>query len=210
MTEDIWNVCCHCGKEVQSWLHCQGFMCETCAEWGITREELVPTITDVFAEQFHRIGKDGKRYWGRLGGGILFTDGQRILLLKRGGNSDYKGYWGIPGGRAKEGETPFDCAKRETKEECGSAEGQRFAHFHEKDGAHHFHIYLFSVAKPFDTELSAEHTDSKWVRLEDVEDMKLHPKFKEAWGSYVRAIKGRFPGRTKFLDWVNARGGLDS
>ena len=209
MSEDINNVCCYCGKGVASWIHCQGFLCETCGEWGITRSEVVPTIAEVFSEQFHRVGKDGKRYWGRLGGGILFTDGEKILLLKRDGNSDYAGHWGIPGGRAKEGEAPLDTARRETKEECGSVEGQRFGHFDDKDGAHHFHTYLFAIAKPFDVELSKEHNDSKWVALDKVEDMKLHPKFKEAWPGYLRAIKKRFPGKTSFLDWCESRKRLD-
>jgi ADP-ribose pyrophosphatase YjhB (NUDIX family) len=205
MSDEINNICCSCGKGVAAWFHGQGVICEMCSEWGITHNEIFPTVEDVLSEQFHRVGKDGKKYWGRLGGGILFTDGERILLLKRDGNSDYAGHWGIPGGRAKENEAPLDVARRETKEECGSAEGQRFGHFHDKDGAHHFHTYLFAIAKPFDVELSKEHNDHKWVSLEKVEDMKLHPKFKEAWPGYLRAIKARFPGKTSFMDWVKVR-----
>ena len=183
--------------------HGQGVICETCGEWGVTYHELFPTISEVFSEQYHRLGKGGTRYWGRLGAGIVFTDGKKVLLLKRAGDSDHVGFWGIPGGRAKEGESPLAVAQRESKEECGRVEGNRFGHSHNRDGAHHFHTYLYSVVKPFDTELSKEHDEAKWATLDEVEKMKLHPKLKEAWPGYLRSIKERFPEKTSFLDWCN-------
>lgn len=158
----------------------------------------------IFQEQFHRIGKNGKRYWGRLGAGILFTDGQKVLLLKRDSSSDYPGHWCIPGGRAKEGESPIDVAHREAKEECGNVEGHRFAHFHDKDGSHHFHTYLMAVDSPFDVRLSKEHDASEWVILNKVLDMKLHPKFKESWESYLRAIDKKFPKKISFSEWLQS------
>lgn len=157
------------------------------------------------SEQFHRIGRDGARYWGRLGAGILFTDGDKILLLKRAGESDHGGTWCLPGGKAKEGESPLDTARRESKEECGSVEGNRFDHFDDKDGSHHFHTYLFSIEKPFEVTLSKEHSAFRWVYLEEVPELKLHPKLKESWPSYLRSIKKRFPRKTSFLDWLKAK-----
>ncbi|MSP09966.1 MAG: NUDIX domain-containing protein [Flavobacteriaceae bacterium] len=144
-------------------------------------------------EQFHRVGKDGHRYWGRVGGGIIFTDGEKILLLQRADEGDYAGYWCIPGGKSKKGELPIDTARRESREECGKNEGQRFGHFDTKDGLHHFHTYLYSVPKPFDVMLSNEHTAFRWVPIDDVEEMQLHPKFKENWLAYSRAIRKNYP-----------------
>ena len=40
-------------------------------------------------EQYHHIGKDGKKYWGKAGAGILFTDGKKVLLLKRAEKGDH-------------------------------------------------------------------------------------------------------------------------
>lgn len=200
----IEQICCSCGKALAS-----GVICEACHEWGITREEVFPTISDVFSEQFHRLGKGGTKYWGRLGGGIIFTDGEKVLLLKRDDSSDYAGHWCIPGGKAKEGEAPLDVARREAKEECGTVEGQRFGHFHDKDGAHHFHTYLMAVEKPFDVRLSKEHDASEWTALNKVEGMKLHPKFKDAWPGYLRAIKKKFPSKTSFTDWCEGRKNVD-
>lgn len=199
------NICCNCGETVESWFHGQGFLCEVCSTWGITREEIFPTITDVFSEQYHRIGKDGGRFWGRLGGGIVFTDGEKVLLLQRSEIGDHPGSWCIPGGKSKKGELPIDTARREAMEECGANEGQRFGHFDTKDGRHHFHTFLYSIKSPFPVTLSKEHTNHKWVDLDDVEGMQLHPKLKENWLPYRRAIAKHFPRRTTFQDWFTAK-----
>lgn len=198
------NYCCYCGESCGP-DYCQGVLCESCLTWGITREEIFPTISEVFDEQFHRLGKDGGKYWGRLGGGIVFTDGKKILLLQRAEGSDFAGYWGIPGGKAKKGEVPIDTARRESKEECGKNDGQRFAHFDTKDGLHHFHTFLFSIQSPFEVTLSDEHTGHKWVPLDEVSDMQLHPKLKENWPAYQRAIRKHFPAKTSFQEWFTAK-----
>lgn len=191
------NICCNCGKSTQE------ILCETCNAWGVTTSEVFPTVSDVLSEQYHRIGKDGRRYWGKRGAGIVFSDGHSVLLLKRKGD-DYRDHWCIPGGKAKENENPIDTAQREAKEECGSNEGQRVEQFHNQDGSHHFHTYLYSVNKPFDVTLSDEHSDSKWVPLDEVESLKLHPKFKEAWPGYLRAIKKKI-SRKSFNEWYAKR-----
>ena len=201
---DAMNYCCQCGD------HCQGVLCEVCSSWGITNGEIFPSVTDVLSEQFHRLGKDGNKYWGRLGGGIIFTDGEKILLLQRSDDGDFAGYWAIPGGKAKKGEVPIDTARRESKEECGQNDGQRFAHFDTKDGLHHFHTFLFSIKSPFDVTLSKEHTNYKWVPLDEVSGMQLHPKFKENWLAYQRAIRKHFPGKTSFQDWFTAKFSVDN
>lgn len=157
----------------------------------------------MYNEQYHRIGKDGKKYWGRMGAGIVFTDGKVVLLLKRDNSSDYAGHWCIPGGKAKANEVPLDTARRESTEECGKVEGQRFNQFYSKDGSHHFHTYLYSIDKPFDVKLSKEHTDYKWVPIDDVMKMELHPKFEESYPSYLRAIKKRFS--KSFKEWLEFR-----
>ncbi|MEM0505946.1 MAG: NUDIX hydrolase [Thermosphaera sp.] len=50
-------------------------------------------------------------------GGILIEDSS-ILLVKRK-NHPCKGFWSIPGGRQKHGETAVDAVKREILEETG-------------------------------------------------------------------------------------------
>jgi mutator protein MutT len=153
---------------------------------------------------FHRIGKDGRRYNGMAGAGILFTDGERILLLKRGHGGDFGGTWAIPGGRTEKGESAIDTAVRETKEEVGLITGTRFAAFEEIDGRHRFHVYLYAVSEPFECKISKEHDDWRWIPLNDLDRYKLHPRLEEALPYYQKAIRRRFP-RKDFKEWAELR-----
>jgi 8-oxo-dGTP diphosphatase len=54
----------------------------------------------------------------RVGVGVLVTRGDRALLLRRI-NAHGAGSWSPPGGHLEPGETPEQCAIRETKEETG-------------------------------------------------------------------------------------------
>lgn len=51
---------------------------------------------------------------GKAGFIIINTDRNSILLVQ-----NYGSLWGIPKGTRDDGETPFDCAKRELEEETG-------------------------------------------------------------------------------------------
>ena len=143
---------------------------------------------------YYHIGQGGRRYWGDKGAGILFTDGEKILLLKRAneGAADYGGTWGIPGGKTEKGESPIDTAIRETKEEAGVVEGTRFAQFDERDGRHVFTVFLYKIRSPFDVKLSTEHIDSEWISLEDLKKYRLHPKFEAHLPYYMKAIQRKF------------------
>lgn len=140
---------------------------------------------------YHRFGKDGKIYRGKKGAGILFTNGQKILLLKRA-DGDEIGSWGIPGGKGEAGELDIDTAVRETKEECGGITGQRLGKFEEYDNVFRWTTFFYKVDRPFQCHLSKEHSEYKWVPLDEVESLPLHSKFKENWPDYKRAIKKRF------------------
>lgn len=192
-------ICCHCG------LPSNNAICEFCVAWDVTEADVFPT----FSEQFHRIGSGGKRYWHQSGAGILFTDGKSILLLKRKEPSDNANTWGIPGGGARKGETPIATAWRETKEECGAnPQGYQFEKFHQKDGHHNFHVFLYRVPKTFDCTLSDEHSDSKWIPINDLDNYELHPKMAENLSVYKRAISKRYPSNS-FSEWFTTRKSLD-
>lgn len=151
---------------------------------------------------YRHIGKGGKRYWGDRGAGIVFTDGNSILLLRRkgGGAADYEGKWCIPGGKTEKGEQPLDTARRECKEEIGCVEGTRFAQFDEIDGQHRFTVYLFKVEKPFKVSLSEEHDKFLWVDLKDITTLPLHPEFAKNVPYYQKAIHRKFA--TRFSEWL--------
>ena len=50
----------------------------------------------------------------RVGVGCIVTDGNRLLMVRNHGR-----YWSTPGGNLEFGESPADCAARETFEETG-------------------------------------------------------------------------------------------
>lgn len=84
----------------------------------------------------------------RIGVGVLiFRDGQ-VLLGKRKG-SHGAGDWSAPGGHLEFGETPQQCAARETREECGLIIGDCVAGPYTNDifpaGEKHY-VTLFMLA----------------------------------------------------------------
>ena len=153
---------------------------------------------------WERIGKEGKKYWGRKGAGIFFTDGKKVLLLKRSEKGDNFGTWCLPGGKVEQGETFIDAARREAKEECGKVKGQRFEDIKEKDGLHEWVTFFFKIEKPFKCKLSNEHSNWKWVDIEKMEKMNLHPKVKESLDRYQSAVKrGLKKGLLSFKEWFD-------
>lgn len=162
-----------------------------------------------FSEGFHRIGKDGKKYYGKSAAGILFTDGEKLLLLKRNEiRGDNFEKWSIPGGKLENRETPIDGARREAQEECGHSDGQMFGHYDDMDGRFHFHTFFFAIPKPFEIKISSEHSEGKWVNLDDVAKMNLHPRFAQNWPYFIEKIKKRFPKIKSFEEWIEKKSNL--
>ena len=148
-----------------------------------------------------RIGKNGNKYWGNKGAGIFFTDGKKVLLLKRAEKSDSYGPWGLPGGKVEEGETLIDAARRESKEECGKVKGQRFEDLKETDGQHNWTTFFFKIQKPFSCKLSNEHSDWKWFDINELDKINLHPKLKENLDRHLKIVKKYFSNLT-FKEWL--------
>lgn len=154
---------------------------------------------------YQHVGKGGKRYWGDRGAGIVFTDGYKILLIRRTGSAaDHGGKWCIPGGKTEQGETAMDTARRESQEEIGTVKGSRFASFDEKDGQHTFTVYMYKVDYPFDVKLSKEHDQSQWVTIDKIKTLDLHPEFKKHLPYYLKAIQRKFP-TSDFAEWLSSR-----
>lgn len=151
---------------------------------------------------YHRIGEKGKKYWGKKGAGIVFTDGTKILLLRRAGKSDNAGTWGLPGGKSEDGETPIDTAKREAKEEIGSCPGTNIADFEDNDHRHKFKVFLFKVKEPFEVELSQEHDDFIWANIDLADELNLHPRLKKNLDRYGKVIQEKCRKLKTFSEWV--------
>lgn len=151
---------------------------------------------------FHRIGGCGRRYWGKRGAGIVYTDGRHILLLKRA-VGDHCGTWCLPGGKAEKGESSLDAAIREAKEECGYHCGSRFDKVSFIDGGHHWTTYFYKIKKPFCCRLSKEHKEYRWVPVIEKLTLKLHPQLKKEWKTYLNRIRSEFGECMSFKEWLN-------
>jgi ADP-ribose pyrophosphatase YjhB (NUDIX family) len=121
----------------------------------------------------------------RCGAGVLFTDGTRILLVKRTRDMDHPHTWVVPGGACEPGENVSATAYRETHEEVGSV-------------PHHAVIDWYVLESPFDekqppqfttfvahvdpavadgflAELDHECAAWGWFNHDEVEQLELHP-----------------------------------
>lgn len=119
------------------------------------------------------------------GAGIVFYDGERVLLLKKPNKK-----WGFVGGKPIEEETPLDTAKREAKEEIGTLKGENKKELTIKIRGNTYYSYIFKVKEPFqDITLSDEHIDFSWVKIENLEKMKLSKIFEIALKEIIPALK---------------------
>jgi 8-oxo-dGTP pyrophosphatase MutT (NUDIX family) len=105
-----------------------------------------------------------------MGAGVLFLHGGKALILKR---AEGLKYWGFPGGKSEKLESPLQTAFRETREEIGylpicTVQG----HF-----AQEGYILYFALCREFFTpKLNREHSEYRWVDLEKLKEMKIHPR----------------------------------
>ena len=107
------------------------------------------------------------------GAGIVFYDGERVLLLKKPNRK-----WGFVGGKPIEQETPLETATREAKEEIGTIEGIKKKELKFKIRGNNYYTYIYKVKEPFhNITLSDEHIDYSWVKLENLDKIKLSKMF---------------------------------
>lgn len=119
------------------------------------------------------------------GAGIVFYDGERILLVKKPNKK-----WGFIGGKPIEQETPLETAMREAKEEIGVVHGQNKKELKIKIRGNIYYTYIFKVKEAFhDIILSDEHIDYSWVRLENLEKIKLSKIFQICMKDILKNLK---------------------
>ena len=138
-------------------------------------------------------GPDGIRFWGRFGAaGLLLHDPARgILLQHRVEWSHFGGTWGIPGGAIQQGELPIAGAIREAEEEAAVPHAlvrPRFSHVLDLG----FWSYTTLVAEtraPFEPVISdPESLELRWIPLNEVDALPLHPGFDAAWPTLRRDL----------------------
>lgn len=105
---------------------------------------------------------------------LLLVKGNKYLMVKRSFEEEsYPGYWGVPGGKMEEGESPEDALIREIKEELGiiitdlkplgkyEFTSKLFVFYHEDP-----EFELSSIT------LNKEHTDARFFSFLEIQNNK--------------------------------------
>ena len=138
----------------------------------------------------------GHRHWGIFGAaGLLLrhTDAagaERVLLQHRAPWSHHGGTWGVLGGARNSGETAAYAAQREAAEEAGVAPGSYavLGEFVDDHGGWAYTTVVGRAARAFVlSALTPETIDLRWVGVEAVGELPLHPGFAATWEA-VREI----------------------
>lgn len=143
----------------------------------------------VFAE-------DGARYWGRFGAaGLLAVDPARgVLLQHRALWSHFGGTWGLPGGARHQDENAVDGAIREASEEAAvptDAVRPRFSHTLDL-GVWSYVTVVADVVGRFDPYIAdPESLEVRWVPLDEIDGLPLHPAFASRWPSLRNDLEAR-------------------
>ena len=145
----------------------------------------------------------GRRHWGLHGAAGLVVvevaDASRILLQLRAEWTHQGGTWGLPGGARDSHEDVVEAALREAHEEVGlsSDDVEVFAQHPGVDHGDWTYTYVLAVAGPTPGSVgrpavevrTAESDELRWVALDDVAALELHPAFGEAWPQLREAVE---------------------
>jgi 8-oxo-dGTP pyrophosphatase MutT (NUDIX family) len=133
-------------------------------------------------------GPNGEKFWGRYGaaGLLVWHSEAGILLQHRVGWSHFGGTWGLPGGARKEGEAAEAGALREANEEAGvpaSLVSVLFTSVLDL-GFWTYTTVVVEASEFFEPVIGdAESVALRWVPVDEVADLDLHPGFAASWPS---------------------------
>ncbi len=127
----------------------------------------------------------GNKHWGLNGAaGILIVRGSEILLQHRAPWVHNGDTWGIPGGARDSHESTIEGAFREAVEETG-IDTSLLTVLHTYTDDHGDWKYETVIAKGSNEivahEVNAESHEIRWVNIERVEELPLHPSFAKSW-----------------------------
>lgn len=106
----------------------------------------------------------------------------RYLMQQRSPYVDHGGTWAPPSGALDPGEHPIMGALREAQEELGPFQSSNHQVAHTNDhGGWAFHTVTADTPHMFDPELDDESSDAAWLTPEEIDEMPLHPGFRESW-----------------------------
>jgi ADP-ribose pyrophosphatase YjhB (NUDIX family) len=121
----------------------------------------------------------------RIRVGVVLLEGDALLLVEH--RKGDRGYWLLPGGGLEHGETFFDCAVREVREETGLVvEPERVVYLSEAiapGGGRHI-VNVFVKARRVEGSLALPEDDIiaavRWVPLAELPGLVMYPAIADA------------------------------
>ena len=135
----------------------------------------------------------GNKHWGVNGAaGILILRGSEILLQHRAPWVHNGDTWGIPGGARDSHESTIEGAFREAVEETG-IDTQLLTPLHTFTDDHGSWKYDTVIARAEEglvaREVNDESHEVRWVAIEKVAELPLHPSFAKSWPELQSLLK---------------------
>ena len=134
----------------------------------------------------------GSKHWGLHGAaGILLIRGNSILLQHRAPWVHNGDTWGIPGGARDSHETILEGALREAVEEIGIDPTlvEPLENFVDDHGNWSYTTVIARAPEDLVArELNDESHEVKWVEIQDVTRLPLHPSFENTWNQVEKII----------------------
>jgi 8-oxo-dGTP diphosphatase len=134
----------------------------------------------------------GSKHWGLNGAaGILIFRDTQILLQHRAPWVHNGDTWGIPGGARDSHESTVEGAFREAVEETGIdttllTELQTFCDDH---GSWKYETVIARAADGLVAfEVNDESHEVRWVEIDQVEQLPLHPSFAKSWPELMEIL----------------------
>jgi 8-oxo-dGTP diphosphatase len=152
------------------------------------------------------VSDTGAAFWGKHGAaGLLLrapgADGSPAVLLQhRAPWSHQGGTWGLPGGARDSHETPEQAAVREAHEEAGLPADLLTvrttvvtAEISGATGSHWTYTTVIAdAAEQLETVPNRESSELRWVSVDEVAELPLHPGFAASW-ERLRQVAATIP-----------------
>jgi 8-oxo-dGTP diphosphatase len=135
----------------------------------------------------------GHKHWGLNGAaGILILRGSEILLQHRAPWVHNGDTWGIPGGARDSHESTIEGAFREAIEETGidTTLLTPLHTFTDDHGSWKYDAVIARAQKELVAhEVNDESHEVRWVEIEKVAELPLHPSFAKSWPELQSILK---------------------